>query len=55
VSAEKMDEDKKRKQALIRERKKKEAELVKQGKKPFFLKKCKVLQLYSIQSNYFLS
>ncbi|KAG1203460.1 hypothetical protein G6F35_012071 [Rhizopus arrhizus] len=42
VSAEKMDEDKKRKQALIRERKKKEAELVKQGKKPFFLKKCKL-------------
>ncbi|KAG1467369.1 hypothetical protein G6F56_004452 [Rhizopus delemar] len=38
VSAEKTDEDKKRKQNLIRERKKQEAELVKQGKKPFFLK-----------------
>ncbi|CAO3690994.1 unnamed protein product [Rhizopus stolonifer] len=38
VSAEKTDEDKKRKQNLIRERKKQEADLVKQGKKPFFLK-----------------
>jgi ribosomal RNA-processing protein 36 len=45
VSAEKMDEDKKRKQALIRERKKKEAELVKQGKKPFFLKKSEKRKL----------
>lgn len=31
----------KRKQELLRERKKAEAELVKQGKKPYFLKRCR--------------
>lgn len=42
VSAEKMEQEKKRKQALLRDRKKQEAELVKQGKTPYFLKKCKL-------------
>ncbi|KAI9266939.1 hypothetical protein BY458DRAFT_210433 [Sporodiniella umbellata] len=45
TSAEKTDEDKKRKQSLIRERKKQESELVKQGKKPFFLKKSEKRKL----------
>lgn len=40
VSAERFEQEKKRKQELLRERKKQESELVKQGKTPYFLKKC---------------
>lgn len=43
VSAERFDQEKKRKQELLRDRKKQESELVKQGKNPYFLKKCKCL------------
>ncbi|KAI8357262.1 hypothetical protein BD560DRAFT_198386 [Blakeslea trispora] len=45
VSAEKQDQEKKRKQALFRERKKQEAELVKQGKTPYFLKRSEKRKL----------
>lgn len=38
VSTEKQDQERKRKQQLLRDRKKKEAELVKQGKTPYYLK-----------------
>lgn len=41
VSSDKQDQEKKRKQALLRDRKKQESELVKQGKTPYFLKRCK--------------
>ncbi|KAI8067068.1 hypothetical protein BC940DRAFT_301225 [Gongronella butleri] len=44
-SQEKNDLDRKRKQALARERKKAEAELVKQGKTPYFLKKSEKRKL----------
>jgi hypothetical protein len=43
ISADKQEQEKKRKQALLRERKKQEAELVKQGKTPYFLKRCKLI------------
>lgn len=41
VSADKQEQERKRKQALLRDRKKQESELVKQGKTPYFLKRCK--------------
>lgn len=43
VSADKMEQEKKRKQKLLSERKKQEAELVKEGKTPYFLKRCNYL------------
>jgi hypothetical protein len=46
-----MDQEKKRKQALLRDRKKQEAELVEQGKTPYFLKKCKIA-LFFFAFNY---
>ncbi|KAI7907570.1 uncharacterized protein BX663DRAFT_491346 [Cokeromyces recurvatus] len=45
ISAEKQEEEKKRKQQLFRERKKQEAELVKQGKTPYFLKRSEKRKL----------
>lgn len=45
TSAERTEQEKKRKQELIRERKKHEAELVKQGKTPYFLKKSEKRKL----------
>ncbi|KAG2192676.1 hypothetical protein INT46_006827 [Mucor plumbeus] len=45
VSSDKQDQEKKRKQALLRDRKKQEAELVKQGKTPYFLKRSEKRKL----------
>ncbi|KAG2212337.1 hypothetical protein INT47_001697 [Mucor saturninus] len=45
VSAERFEQEKKRKQELLRERKKQESELVKQGKTPYFLKKSEKRKL----------
>ncbi|KAG2236030.1 hypothetical protein INT48_008122 [Thamnidium elegans] len=45
VSTDKMEQEKKRKQQLLRERKKQEAELVKEGKTPYFLKRSEKRKL----------
>ncbi|KAL7315049.1 rRNA biogenesis protein rrp36 [Mucor circinelloides] len=45
VSADKQEQERKRKQALLRDRKKQESELVKQGKTPYFLKRSEKRKL----------
>ncbi|KAI8991596.1 hypothetical protein BDF20DRAFT_845435 [Mycotypha africana] len=45
MTTERQEEEKKRKEALFRQRKKQEAELVKQGKKPYFLKRSEKRKL----------
>ncbi|KAI8993187.1 hypothetical protein BDB01DRAFT_314040 [Pilobolus umbonatus] len=45
TSAERTEQEKKRRQELLRERKKREAELVKEGKTPYFLKKSEKRKL----------
>ncbi|KAI8637139.1 hypothetical protein BD408DRAFT_425061 [Parasitella parasitica] len=45
VSSDKQEKERKRKQALLQERKKQEAELVKQGKTPYFLKRSEKRKL----------
>lgn len=43
------------KRALVKEHKKRERELTKQGKKPFYIKKCKYIQGHEIMHNHVLS
>lgn len=51
-SQQKARENKEKQQAVISEHKKKEKDMVKDGKQPFYLKKCKSIQYSAIRYTY---